>query len=91
MSILKLAQVVEINIPKVPLTNDSMATVFSIVFGIAGGIAFLMVIIGGLQYVMSQGEPQATAKAKNTILYAVIGLAVCVLAFTIINFVIGRL
>jgi hypothetical protein len=58
---------------------------------VIGAIAVIMVIIGGLRYVLSSGNPQATAGAKDTILYAIIGVVVAALAFALVNFVIGKL
>lgn len=72
------------------LGSDKLQTVLKIVFAFAGAIAFFMVTLGGFKYVISQGDPGATAKAKNTILYALIGLVVCVMAFSIVTFVIGK-
>jgi len=58
-----------------------------VVFGLAGGIALIIVIYAGFQYIASQGNPQATSKAKNTIIDALIGLALIVASFGIISFV----
>ena len=58
---------------------------------VIGAIAVIMVIIGGLRYVLSVGSPQATAGAKDQILYAVIGVIVAILAYSIVNFVVGRI
>lgn len=58
---------------------------------ITGAVAVIMVIIGGLRYVLSSGNPQATAGAKDTILYAVIGIVVAALAYAIVNFVVVKL
>jgi len=57
----------------------------------AGSISVIMIAIGGFKYVTSLGESQAVAKAKDTILYSIIGLAVSILAFAIVNFVVGRI
>ena len=54
---------------------------------IIGAVSVLMVIIGALRYTLSAGSPQATAGAKDTILYAIIGVIVAILAYAIINFV----
>ena len=58
------------------------------VFGIAGGVALIVIVIGGLRYINSLGNAQNVAKAKDTILYAVIGLVVCILGYSIVAFVI---
>jgi hypothetical protein len=50
-----------------------------------------MIIVGGFQYVMASGDPGNITNAKNTILYAIIGLLVAVLAQGIISFVLVRL
>lgn len=74
-----------------PDDNSGIQSIFqnvlSVVFGALGVICILIITIAGLQYVLSGGDPQKTAKAKNTILYAVIGLVVAISAFTIVNFV----
>ncbi len=62
----------------------------TVVFTIIGAIAVIMIVIGGIKFSGSQGEPQGVAKAKSTIIYAVIGLIVSILAVTIVNFVLGR-
>ncbi len=77
--------------PQVSSGSGTITNVLNIALGIAGGLSLVFVTFGGFKYVLSRGEPQETAKAKDTILYAVIGLAVTVLAGVIVNFVIGKL
>jgi multisubunit Na+/H+ antiporter MnhB subunit len=48
------------------------------------------VIVGGVFYMLSQGDPGKVARAKNTILYALIGLIVSLLSFAIVNFVLEK-
>ena len=66
--------------PLNPLPNPAGLTTIQpalqLVFGLAGGIALLVITVAGFQYVISQGNPQSTAKAKDTILYDPIGLVV---------------
>lgn len=54
---------------------------------VLGGVAGIMIIVGGFQYVASQGDSGAISKAKNTILYAVIGLVVALSAAGIVIFI----
>lgn len=61
--------------------------IFSIVIGI---IAVVMIMIGGIKYITSQGDAAQTNTAKNTILYAAIGLAIAALSQVIVQYVIGR-
>lgn len=77
--------------PLPSVTNNLIPNIMQIVFGLLGSIAVIIIIIAGFQYVLSQGSPEKTSKAKNTILYAVIGLVVCVSGVTIVNFVTGKL
>ena len=59
--------------------------IFAFIIGI---ISVIMILVGALRYVLSAGNPQSTKEAKDTILYAVIGLIVAILSFAIVNFVI---
>lgn len=77
-------------IPALPRVNADEATVGTImttVYVWAGMVAVLAIIIGGLLYVMSNGDANNIQRAKNTILYAVIGLVVVLFAFTITQLV----
>ncbi|MDO4526693.1 MAG: pilin [Candidatus Saccharibacteria bacterium] len=60
------------------------------VVGILALVAVIFVLIGGINYITSAGDPSKVKKAKETILYALIGLAVAVLSFAIVNFVIVK-
>ena len=57
---------------------------------VVGVLAVVMVIIGGVQYTTSGGDQAAVTKAKNTILYGIVGLVIAILAYAIVNFVIGQ-
>ena len=61
--------------------------VFSLVIGV---IAVIMIMIGGLRYITSSGDPASTKSARDTILYAVIGLVVVALAQIIVRFVLTK-
>lgn len=74
----------------IPTSSVDFTAVLSYVFTLAGAIAVIVIAIAGFQYVVSRGDPAGTAKAKNAIIYAVIGLVVCIMAFSIVRFVIGR-
>ena len=58
---------------------------------IVGVIAVIMLIIGGIRYVVSGGDAKKVTDAKNTVLYAIIGLVIAVFAYAIVNFVITSL
>lgn len=58
---------------------------------VIGAAAVIMIIIGGFRYVVSNGDSGSITTAKNTILYAVVGLVVAIMSYAIVNFIIGRL
>ncbi len=58
---------------------------------IVGIIAVIMLIVGGIKYVVSGGDSKKVTDAKNTVLYAIIGLVISFLAFAIVNFVVAAL
>ena len=64
-------------------------TITNVLLFIVGAISVIMLIIGGIRYTVSGGDSTAVTSAKNTILYAVIGIIVSLLAFAVVNFVIG--
>jgi len=65
--------------------------IVNILLFVIGAVAVIMIIVGGIRYVVSGGDSSAVTGAKNTILYAVIGLVVAAMAFAIVNFVVGKL
>ena len=75
------------------LFGDSGAfkQVTNTVLYIVGIIAVIMLIIGGIKYVISGGDSKKVTDAKNTILYAIIGLIIAFLSYAIVNFVISAL
>jgi hypothetical protein len=64
--------------------------IVNILLFVLGAIAVIMIIIGGIRYASSNGDSSQITSAKNTILYAVIGLVVAILAYAIVNFVINQ-
>ena len=65
--------------------------IINILLFIIGAAAVIMIIIGAFRYVLSNGDASATKGAKDTILYAVVGVIVAAMAYAIVNFVIGSL
>jgi hypothetical protein len=68
-----------------------VTTVTNILLFIVGALSVIMLIIGGLRYVVSGGNSTAVTAAKNTVLYAIVGLVISFLAYAAINFVINTL
>jgi hypothetical protein len=74
-----------------PLPNAGagfIPKVLSVAIGIIAAVCLLFIVIGGFRYILSEGDPQGVAKAKGTIIYALIGLVVVILAQAIVIFVI---
>lgn len=63
--------------------------VINIMLYAIGVVSVIMLIMGGFRYVISGGQKEAVTAAKNTILYAIVGLLVAIFAYAIIKFVIG--
>jgi len=70
--------------------NDLVTTIVNILLFVIGAISVVMIIIGGIMYATSSGDSGQVTKAKNTLLYAVIGLVVAFAAFAIVNWVVAR-
>jgi hypothetical protein len=65
-------------------------TIINILSIIVGVVAVIMVIIGGFRYITSGGKQESVTGAKNTILYAIIGLVIVALAQIIVRFVLTK-
>lgn len=72
-------------------SNGIFTTITNILLFIIGAVAVIMLIIGGIRYVTSGGDSTAVTAAKNTILYAVVGIVVAIIAYAVVNFVIENL
>lgn len=68
--------------------EDQIKQITNVLLFLLGAIAVIMIIIGGIRYATSNGDSSSIKSAKDTILYAVIGLIVAILAYAIVNFVI---
>ena len=68
-----------------------IGSIVSAVIAILGVVAIIFIVVGGIGYMTSTGDAGKVKKAKDTILYACIGLIICALAFAITQFVISTL
>lgn len=68
---------------------SSVQKAVNVLLFLTGALAVLMIVYGGFKYVTSRGESSEVTSAKNTILYAVVGLVVAILAYAIVRFVVG--
>ncbi|MEO7904846.1 MAG: pilin [Candidatus Saccharimonadales bacterium] len=56
-----------------------------------GIISVIMIVVGGIRYTTSTGDSSRIKASKDTIMYAIVGLVVALMAYSIVNFVVGRL
>lgn len=77
----------ECNMTKKDDLSSRVWPVIQVVLGVLGGVAIIMIVLGGIRYTLSQGDSSALTSAKNTIIYAVVGLVVAILASGIVIFV----
>lgn len=76
-----------------PVTNANTALqgVLNTVYGAAGIVCVIIIIVGGYIYVTSSGDSSNIKRAKEAILGAVIGIVMIIMAFAITQFITGRL
>lgn len=70
--------------------NGMFKKITDVLLFIVGAVAVIMLIVGGIRYVTSGGNQQAVSDAKNTILYAIVGIVVVLLAYAVVNFVVSQ-
>lgn len=81
----------EVKLPRTGADDQVIRTVLQLTFGVIGAITVLFIIITALKMVVSQGDPQAIAKARQSLIYAAVGLIIVISAQLIVTFMIGRL
>jgi hypothetical protein len=70
--------------------NTTITNIINILSVIVGIVAVIMLVVGGFRYITSGGSAEAIKSAKNTIIYAIIGLVVVALAQLIVQFVLEK-
>ena len=78
-------------LPTTTPTSSTLDNILQFVFGLVAIIAVIFVVIGGIQFMTSNGNNESINKAKNTILYAAIGLAISLSAEAIVTFVLQKI
>src|SRR5665213_2415046 len=77
-------------LPNVNASSANFHSLVQLALGIIAAVAVLIIVLAGLKFVTAQGEPQEVAKARSTIIYALIGLVVAVSAEIIVSFVLNK-
>lgn len=78
------------NLPEVAADQSTLGTILNFIWKVLGILSVIFVAIGGLKYTLSAGDSNQVNSAKNTILYAVIGLVISLSVFLIVNFVLSK-
>lgn len=78
-------------LPQVKADSGELQQILQVAFGIIAAVAILFIIIGGLRYVISEGDPEATNRARGTIIYALVGLIIAISAEFLVSFVLHNI
>ena len=87
----RTTQLINVSEDEGTVLTENITNIINGVIGVLGFVCVVVMIIGGVNYMISAGDTNKVTKAKNTILYGLIGMVVCVLAFAIVNFVIKNI
>lgn len=72
-------------IPEAQVNQTQVTSVFNGVIMVAAALAVVFIVFGGIKYSTSQGNPGETQKAKDTIVYALVGLVIAMISFGIVQ------
>lgn len=78
----------QLGLPSVT-ADGGVKSILNIVFMLAGLLAVIFIIVGGIKYMLSGGDSAGIKSAKETITYAIVGLVISLLAFGIVNYITG--
>ncbi len=78
-------KIYENGLPQAVAGSSQLHDLLQILFGVIAALAVLMIVIAGLRFVTGQGNPQEISKARNTIVYAVAGLLIALVAESIVS------
>lgn len=79
------------NLPEVAADASTVSTFMSVVFGVLGAVCVILIIYAGFQFIIGGDDPNKVKNARNTIIWALIGLGVALLAEAIVLLVLSRL
>jgi hypothetical protein len=78
------------NLPQTTADRAHLVAIKNIVLSIIGAMSLLLIVVAGFRYVLSAGDPQKAAKARNGVIYALVGLVIAIAADAIVTFVVNR-
>lgn len=71
-------------------TGFTLVGLLNLVYTVAGMVAVIVIVIGGILYATSDGDSSKLQRAKNSIVYSVVGLIFVIMAASITNFILGQ-
>jgi len=69
--------------------SDALKWVPTLLFGFAGGIAIIFLLVGAVRYITASGNQDLLGRAKSTIIYSIMGLIIMIIAWVIVSFILG--
>lgn len=78
------------NLPEISASADTLERVLPVVFGTITAVAVLMIIVQGIKFILSQGEPDKSAQARKGVIYAAVGLVIVFVADIFVAFILKR-
>lgn len=79
-----------VNLPNVSADEGQLEGILSFVFGLCAAVAVLVIMFASINYITGGGDPDKISRAKKTIIFALIGLTIAILAQAIVYTLLGR-
>jgi uncharacterized membrane protein YidH (DUF202 family) len=77
-------------LPHAAANSSNVHRLLQVMFGILGALAVLMIVIGALNFINSEGDSQKAANARSVMIYSLVGLVIALSAEIIVSFVLGH-
>ncbi|MDO8265400.1 MAG: pilin [Candidatus Saccharibacteria bacterium] len=78
------------NLPEIGASTDTLERVLPVVFGTITALAVLIIVVQGIKFILSQGEPDKSAQARKGVIYAAVGLVIVFVADIFVAFILKR-
>jgi FtsH-binding integral membrane protein len=85
-----LSQITPGDLPQPSADKTHLMAAKNLVLNIIGAMALLIIVVSGFRYILSAGDPQKTSRARNGVIYALVGLAIAIVANAIVTLVINK-
>jgi hypothetical protein len=81
----------DVGLPEVDADESQLQSVFGVVFGIAAAIAVLVIVLASINFITGGGDPEKISRAKKSVIFALVGLAIAISGEVIVLTVLDRL